>query len=132
MEMVYRSKLPSKNNKPFLVFSVEGKLHLFTGRAIGGIVSVKERHSWNMEVAAYTLEVAKGVKVISGNELLKDKCVANALSELCGDNLPTWEDCAKVFEVTVDEVKTFISTHWPFTAENIISATFETVWRNRY
>jgi hypothetical protein len=116
MEVVYRNSSQSRKHKPFLIFSAKGKLHLFTGRAIGGVVSVKDRNCWDTGVIVYTLEVNPNARVISGNEFLDNRCIALGLEESFGKKLLTWNDCSKAFETSVEEVSSFIGAHWPTTA----------------
>jgi hypothetical protein len=118
MEIVYRNTLHSSKQKPFLLFVINGKLHLFSGRAIPGIVSVKERQSFESGATVYTLQLNDSVRVITAAKL-NDGCVYNGLNEVLGSKSCTWKDYAVALDVSVHEVMTFIRATWPVTASKI-------------
>jgi hypothetical protein len=118
MEIVYRNTLHSSKQKPFLLFVINGKLHLFSGRAIPGIVSVKDRNSFESGATVYTLQVSNDIRVITSTKS-NDDCICDGLSETLGFRLSTWTDYADALNVEVDEISTFINRHWPISAEKI-------------
>lgn len=118
MEVVYRNTLHSNKQKPFLLFVVNGKLHLFSGRAIPGIVSVKDRNSFESGATVYTLQLNDNTRVITAAKS-NDGCVCNGLNEALGSKPCTWKDYAVALNVSVYEVMTFVRTTWPVTASKI-------------
>jgi hypothetical protein len=118
MQITYRNSFQSHKQKPFLLLVGNGKLHLFSGRAIPGIVSVKERKYWNSGTTVFILETNNNVRAFTGAQL-QNGCVFDSLCESIGKRLYTWTDYASELNVTIDEVIEFFKKNWPYTAQKV-------------
>lgn len=91
---------------------------MFSGRAIPGVVSVKDRQYWDSGVATYTLQTHDSVRAFSGTQRDPD-CICSGLVESLNKLFLTLKDYSTSFGVSEEEVMRFMKTHWPRSAEKI-------------
>lgn len=119
-EITYsNSSLYLNKYKPFLFLVKGGELYLFSGIAISGVLSVKDRKNFQSKKTIYTLSINNGVVVVEGLQDVNTNCIIDSLKKTFQKEIVKWNDLATALNVSGYNIREFFCKHWPITAGKI-------------
>lgn len=124
--MEWSDQLGSRSRRAWLLFVKDGKVYPFAGEGIPGVVAIRGssyRRDGKWSHTTYRLEVAEGVRTISGKEGWETGRFAEGLAGAAGTKaIDLWVEMANALEVTVPAAQEFLRAWRPKAAEHIDAA----------
>lgn len=134
MKFEWSNQLGSRDRKPWLLLVREGRVHVFSGENIPGVVAVVgtdycKNGKWSY--TTYRLELATGVRAIDGRDGWETGRFVEGLCAAVGFSRPIdrWTDVAEALGVAVPEAMRFLRAWRPKAAARLdeVDAALKTV-----